>query len=102
MTVNLDTLSDAPKAAGTGIIRGKGVNCRYSIFQPAVTQWVAIGIVCFDNEESPQLVVEAAANPKEVPIRLSARVSELNAQQIRRTEAALAAASQIRSHAFIE
>ena len=102
MTVNQDALSDAPKAAGTGIIRGKSVKCRYSIFQPAVTQWVAIGIVCFEDEDAPQLVVEAAANPKEVLVRLSARVSELNAQQIRRTEAAKAASSQIRSHAFAE
>ena len=100
--MNKEALSDAPKAAGTGAIRGKGVTCRYSIFQPAVTQWVAIGVVCFENENAPQLVVEAAANPKEVLVRLNSRVSELNMQRHLRHEAATAAAEHTLSRALTD
>jgi hypothetical protein len=87
ITVNRGTRSDVPKAAGTGVIRGNAVTCRYSIFQPAVTQWVAIGVVSFEDGDAAQLAVETAANPKDVLIRLRARVVELNARQNRRKAA---------------
>jgi hypothetical protein len=85
-------LSDIPKSAGSGVIHGKTVTCRYSIFQPAVTQWVAIGVVSFEDDDTPQLAVETASNPKDALVRLRMRVSELNTQQHRRNAAALATA----------
>jgi len=90
--VDRQVVSDVPKSAGTGVIYGKIITCRYSIFQPAVTQWVAIGVVSFEEDDTPQLADETATNPKDVLVRLKARVSELNAEQVRRQAAALATA----------
>ena len=88
--MNRGAQSEVPRAAGSGVIHGKTVTCRYSIFQPAVTQWVAIGVVTFEDDDIPVLAVETASNPKDALVQLQTRVTELNVQQNRRAAAALA------------
>lgn len=79
--MNNGVRGDIPKSAGTGVIHGRTVTCRYSIFQPAVTQWVAIGVISVDDEDAPLLAVETASNPKDVLVRLRTRVAELSAER---------------------
>jgi hypothetical protein len=86
--MNHGVQSDIPRSAGTGVIHGKMVTCRYTIFQPAVTQWVALGVVSVENDDTPQLAVESAANPKDALVRLKNRVLEIQTRHTHRLDAA--------------
>ncbi len=64
-----------------GTIRGQTFICHYSILQPAATQWVAIGVVEFEGDGGPCLIVESGMNVTTATASLRTRLATWDAQR---------------------
>lgn len=83
--------SDIPQPAiAAGTIDDDGLTCRYSIFQRAVTQWVAVRIQEFEHGAAPIFLVESAGSVSDVLMALRRR-SGVRRTQLTQRLASLAA-----------
>ncbi len=75
----------------SGVIEEMGVICRYSLVQPAFTQWVAIGMLLFDSEQTPAMLVATAGSGIEALDSLRRRISVRALERHLRVESLVAA-----------
>ncbi len=68
----------------SGVIEEVGAICRYTLFQPAVTQWVAIGVLEFDGSSAPILLVESSRIAIQALEALRLRVADRATQRHQR------------------
>lgn len=83
-TMRLSSMEVPQPVIAAGTINETGLSCRYSIFQPAVTQWVAVGILEFEHGAAPILLVESADSANNVLDALRRRVAVRRAQHTQR------------------
>ena len=79
MSIHLTDVTQPQVNVGT--IRGQTCVCHYSVLQPAATQWVAIGVVKFEGDGAPCLIVESGMNVETAIASLRSRVATRDAQQ---------------------